>query len=214
MELSKNVDKSSFGDLAREVRLINTINLKSGLFCIPLLLNEVLTYDYENIKLLAKTKRIINKSFINGTDFLRFDDIVIKEKNVLIDKETELKNNIILTSQITNIKDENIKKIIDKLSEIPCIKEILNDSVAGYIKRTFLLSFLYNKGYTKDEAELILKTFISVDKWNNSHCVRTHTQKIYEKYHYNIISCYKIKELGLCPYSDKQNECKKYNNIL
>ena len=37
LELSKNVDRSSFGDLAREVRLINTINLKSGLFCIPLL---------------------------------------------------------------------------------------------------------------------------------------------------------------------------------
>jgi len=113
-----------------------------------------------------------------------------------------------------NLSKEQIGKIKGKLSQFPCIKEIIDSPQAGYWERTLLLNLLNYKGFTQKEMEDILKSFISKSKWARSACTRTHAKHL-SAYNYPMPSCKLIMEkYSLCPHSKDQSKCPFYNKIL
>ena len=193
------VDKSSFGDVAREVRVINTINLKSGLYCVPIKPEELTSI--EEIALIARGQRKFGSDFIFGTKLV---DLSQNDGESLITRKSNEKEEKVSTE----INVEQFKKVY---GDIPCIKDIIEDDHAGYSKRTMFITFMKNKGFTDSEINKVLQEFISDEKWNSSECTRTHVEKI-SKYNYRIASCKSYKSKGLCPV-ENQEECKYYNKL-
>lgn len=199
------IDSSVVGDIARETRLLNTINKRSGLFCIPIKVEEL--NNLEQIKELAKHKRALTSEFLYGHKLLSLKSFDTNEPYQT--KVIEYQDSFRTESKIDT---ERFKK---KASEIPCISEILQNDRAGWNERTLLLGYLQGKGFSVDDAEAVLKSFISEEKWKKSHCTRNHSRK-YFSYGYSLKSCSEIGKLGLCPLLNmkkNQVECKFYEKL-
>ena len=200
-KLNLNVDRSSVGDIARLVRLINTINQKSRLYCIPIHNDEV--NDLEKIKELAKSKRRLDKTFLYGSRL-----VDLKPYDIRTD-EVYNNNNPIEDVEINgeNKEEINFEEFKNEIKGKYCLEEIIDDDMAGWDKRTLLISYLYHTGKSEKNANEIVRKVLSAEKWNNSSCARTHVHKFYLK-GYNRKSCKSIQDLGLCP-----KKCKFYNKL-
>jgi len=205
LNLSKNVDRTVVGDVSREVRLLDSINLKSGLYVIPVKIEEV-----DNVKELAKSWRPLTKDFLYG---VKLYDISSYSNGI---------NYYSLPSINYSFDDPEIKEFqkqvninpdvaIEKLKEVPCLKQVLENDNAGWYERTFLLIFLKENGFTEAEADEILHRFISLEKWQKSSCTRYHAHTIYSR-SYALPSCDTLFMRGICPLSDCKT-CPFYNNL-
>lgn len=197
-------DMSVVGDVARLVRIIGTTNTRSGLYCIPLRKDELISY--QSIKELAKIRRNIDRSFLNGSKLLDIKDYDGYNKNE--DELIEIKSDTLLEPMDLNYFKSNIK-------DIPCINEISEDDYAGWEKRTLLFGYLKSQGYSVVDAKYIIKSILSEEKYKKSSCARTHAEKYYSS-SYSMPSCKRIAEKGLCPlYNMNKNQidCKYYMKL-
>lgn len=201
-KLDVNIDMSVAGDISRIARIPNTINMRSGLYCIPITNDELKTVGY--LQELAKHQRQMIKP--QGLYLLKLTKFDSKSTSY---NETK-------TNESFSDSDEiNFEKFKEFVKDIPCIDDIISDNEAGYKQRTLFLSWCKHMGFTERESQNLLKSFLSKEKWNKSNCARGHAQKIF-KYNYNLPSCKTILNLGLCPFKDVQEQkskCKYYNNI-
>lgn len=201
-ETKAKIDTSVVGDVAREIRIINTINQKSGLYCIPILPEEL--DSYEHIKSISTKPRKIESKFLIGEKLL--------DLNEYSDGEHMDFHNENYFDKIENGGDEiiDIEEFKKSISTIPCLMEIVNNSSAGYSERTLLISYMKSHGYSVEDAHNIIKGFISEEKWNKSKCTRTHAHKYYAG-NYMLPSCRTIASQGNCPIYNKglsQTNCK------
>ena len=193
------VDTSVVGDLAREVRILNTINQKSKLYCIPIKVEEI-----DSAESLAVRPRKLDKSFLYGSTLL---DLQPYQQNI----STNFNFGNAPYTMLRSSFEINTDYVINQLKQIPCIKEILDNSYAGWQERTLLLIFLKENGYSYDDAQKIIKAFIAKDKYEKSICTRNHAAAIYSR-SYKLPSCATINKMGLCPMAD-QKKCRFYNKL-
>ena len=196
---------------ARETRLLNTINMKSGLYCIPLEIED-LEKGMDWIKSLARQKRPLTKDFLYGkypVHLQSYDGERIEEKMKKIGM-ADLNALFVPDGQLGAM---DLQHEVDMLKDIPCMAAFLADENLGYQKRTMLLQKLKYDGLTAQEGDAILRSFLSATKYNNSYCVRTHAEKIINYYNYRRPTCYSIDEKGWCPMHGKQFECKYFNKL-
>ena len=193
------VDTSVVGDLAREVRILNTINQKSKLYCIPIKIDEI-----DSAESLAVRPRKLDKSFLYGSTLL---DLQPYQQGIVENFNYSGFSHITLRSSF----DINTDYVINMLKQVPCIKEVLDNSYAGWQERTLLLLFLKENGYSLEDAQKIVKAFIAKDKYETSTCTRNHAAAIYSR-SYKLPSCSTINKIGLCPLAD-QKKCLFYNKL-
>ncbi len=190
------IDFSVVGDLAREVRLLNTINQKSKLYCIPIKVDEI-----DIAEKLAVSPRKIDRSYLYGKTLLDLSPY-----------QQFINNSAGIGKQEFNSSFElNVEYTINMLKKIPCIKDILENENAGWQQRTLLLIFLKENGYSLNDAQKIIKTFISKEKYETSVCTRNHAAAIYAR-NYRLPNCSFIDKTGLCPVSEKTS-CPFYNKL-
>jgi hypothetical protein len=176
-------DPAVIGDLRRVVRIPNTLNIKhkeQQYYCIPISYNELINKTYEEIKLLASYPRETKDDFINGHRLLNISEW---DSNILI-KEHHNAQNIISDVEISD--------------EIPpCIKELMKDPMLGNTGRIQVILFFRDLGYTRDEVEDLLYSFLSEEKFN--HCVHEEhlIDYLFEK-NYIFNDCIVQKENGFC----------------
>lgn len=201
------IDMTVF-DIAREVRLLNTINMRTGLYCIPIKKEEL--NDMNFIRETAKTIRALSPDYLYEGNMLSLKPY---DNNIPIDTHTQMASfddlgNLFSTKSVIN-PDIFIKSVED----IPCLKEIVEDDKAGWHSRSWLLSYMKNKGYSMNDAEAVIKAFISKEKWNKSNCTRSHARNFYSR-NYMLLSCEQVAAMGLCPLAKKQSDCKHYNKLV
>jgi len=203
--LSKNVDRTVIGDISREVRLIDSINLKSGLYVIPVKIEEL-----NNAKELAKNKRILTKEFLYGKKLFDISSYSNGENYRSLPTVNYISDDPYINEFQKHI-NINPDLVIEKLKEVPCLKQVLENDNAGWYDRTFLLIFLKENGFTEVEANEILNKFMSPEKWQRSNCTRSHTQIIYNR-SYALPSCDTLFIKGICPLTDCKS-CPFYNQL-
>jgi hypothetical protein len=199
-----SVDTSVIGDLAREVRILNTINQKSGLYCIPVRIEEIGDKALE----LAKRPRNIDSSFLYGKVLLNLS---------LYDTEEvfNYSRKSVSDFHMATEKPVDFEEFYSRVSNIPCINEILDNDMAGWQERSLLLSYMKYQGYTVDDAENIIKSFINKEKYNKSVCVKNHARSYYSRT-YLVPSCHAVSRMGLCPIArmgKALNTCLFYNKL-
>ncbi len=208
-------DTTSFGDLARETRLLGSINRRSNKYVIPLT-KEDLEKGIEYIQDLANNKiDLTQKYIIQNTllDLKEWDTDKQQNRNI-----QQRDYNIKYETQKYNIKDNEMSLFIFNkfIEKFPCIKAIFENygkdkKTAGYHQRTFILSFLKNHGFSSKFANDIIHKLLSNDNKGNSHCAQTHAYNFY-RYNYNIPFCKSLKERGICPLLEQQKS-KCYNKL-
>lgn len=204
-ELDIEPDMKLVGNTAAEIRIVNTVNTRSGLYCVPLT-KDLLYKDRKEIMDYAKTKHQLTDEMLIGNKLVTLK-LFDTEVTYGSDKGDETKNNF-----DDGIFTANAEKVIQKLNDIPCMNEIINNPLAGYNERSILLCYLKYRIPLKS-AEALLKSFIDKEKWDKSMCTRRHAMNIY-KAPYTPYSCASIKENGFCPLASHQKDCKYYNKLL
>jgi len=206
LSLSKNVDRTVIGDISREVRLIDSINLKSGLYVIPVKIEEL-----NNVKELAKNKRILTKEFLYGKKLFDISSYSNGINYNSLPSSISYMSDDPYINELQKHMNANLDLIIEKLKKIPCLKQVLENDNAGWYERTFLLIFLKENGFTEVEANEILHKIISPEKWQRSYCTRSHAQTIYNR-SYALPSCDTLFIRGICPLTDCKS-CPFYNKL-
>jgi hypothetical protein len=146
-------------DLMRFARLPNTINIKSGRYCIPLTAEEIY-YTRNEIEKLAKTSRNIDNNNPGK-------EIDIQEYCTGDMLEVEFHSSEGLSSLGTNLSDD-----------IPrCVLFALKQGDCGYDQRYAVITALRDLGYSQEETQSILKKYLSTEKYN--HCVFEEDQVTY-----------------------------------
>ena len=174
-------DMAVVGDLRRVTRMPNTLNMKhkEHYYCIPLTLDELLDMSYEDIRCLAKQPRL-EQDFINGHRTLNissWDHVIISEK-------CSEKQNIVINNEI----NDDIP---------PCIHHATKDPTFGYAGRVQLILFFRDLGYTKEEVDEILYSFLSEEKYNHSTYDEKQIEHLFEK-DYIFSDCLVQKQNGFC----------------
>lgn len=188
-------DPAVVGDLRRVSRMLNSMNLKTHLYCIPLQYNELMNFTYESICDMAKSIDDIpsvDRYFI-GERYLDISDFD-KEENVPKDLKTDI--------NINNIKVQE--------GYPPCIEEMLRSPELGYWGRGQLILYLRDDGYSFEEILLILKTILSEHKYH--HCVHEEEQPYYLYFTREDLlfaSCQTLQDNGFCS-PNKCNGCYLY----
>ena len=185
-------DSSVVGDLRRVSRMLNSMNLKTHLYCISIQYNELMNFTYESICEMAKNiddapttdNVFLGKKYLDLTDF----DITDKPKslNYKINK-----NNIQVQNKFP-----------------PCILEMLKNPELGYYERGQLILYLRDDGYSFYEILTILKNVLSEKKYY--HCTQQEGQVEYLYFvRENMLfsSCQTLKSNGLCPSDTCQGQC-------
>lgn len=176
-------DLAVVGDLRRLCRVPHTINIKSGLYCIPLTYEDLQNKTYKEICEYAMKDR--NKKDIFYGDTL----IDLKEYDFY---------NAANDYNSYYYRNEGVDVInIDKFS--PCINAFLSDLYLGYKERTDLIIYLRDMGYSYDDVIQILEEHLSEEKFN--HCVyeEKQVQRLFEKDMLLMRSCNTLRSLDLCP---------------
>ena len=184
-------DSSVVGDLRRVSRMLNSMNLKTHLYCIAIQYNELMNFTYESICEIAKDindkstdKYYLGKKYLDLSDFDVADEP--KSLNYKINK-----NNI----QVQN-------------GFPPCILEMLKNPELGYYERGQLILYLRDDGYSFYEILTILKNVLSEKKYY--HCTQEEGQVEYLYFvRENMLfsSCQTLKSNGLCPSDICQGQC-------
>lgn len=177
-------DSSVVGDLRRVSRMLNSMNLKTHLYCISIQYNELMNFTYDSICEMAKNiddapkvdKAFLGKKYLDLTDF----DIEDKSKplNYKIDK-----NNIKVQKEFP-----------------PCILAMLRNPDLGYYERGQLIIYLRDQGYSFYEILMVLKSFLSEEKYY--HAVEEENQPEYLYFVREMLlfgNCDTQKDNGICP---------------
>ena len=182
-------DPAVVGDVRRVTRLVNSMNLKTRKYCIPISYEELLNNTYEDICKMASHVRH-TKDYIYGNKYLCISDWDIDE--VL---EPVTPQNIIQDGKISNDLP-------------PCIENFLQNPQLSHMERVQLILFFRDLGYTQDEIEGIFHSFLSDDKFH--HCVNEEhqIQHVIEK-NYLFSNCDIQKLNGFCP-SEECAGCNLY----
>lgn len=176
-------DSSVVGDLRRVSRMLNSMNLKTHLYCIPIAYNELMNFTYESICGMAKTIGDIStdRTFVGGKylDISDFDNNnESKTLNYRIDKD--------------NIQVHQ--------GFPPCILEMLKNPELGYYERGQLIIYLRDQGYSFYEILMVLKSFLSEEKYY--HAVEEENQPEYLYFVREMLlfgNCDTQKDNGICP---------------
>lgn len=216
------VDPHLIGNLAGEIRLLNTINLKSGLYCVPLTLEDIFSQNEKNIKIKAmKKQKLFSNIHLFGKNLISLknydSDINSDMKNYSFNNNNNsninISNKIIFSNQTKNVI--NFEKFKESIKDIPCLNNVVNNKEAGYEERKLLLAYLHSHAFSEWESYNIMKSFLSEDKWKKSSCARNNTHDWYKwkKENSMMISCNKINSINLCPLKNRLKSCKYYNKL-
>ena len=184
-------DLSVVGDLRRVSRMLNSMNLKTHLYCIPIQYNELMNFTYESICEIAKD----------------IDDISISDYYYLGEKYLDISEFDAEEPKALNydINKDNIKV---QQGFPPCIIEMLKNPDLGYYERGQLIVYLRDDGYSFTEILTVLKQVLSEKKYY--HCTVEEGQVEYLYFvRENLLfaSCQTLKDNGLCPSSTCQGQC-------
>ncbi len=190
MKTNTTSDSSVVGDVRRVSRMLNSMNLKTHLYCIPIAYNELMNFTYDSICDMAKTiGENVDSCFVGGNylDISGFDSSdESKPLNYKIDK-----NNIQVQQGFP-----------------PCIVEMLKNPYLGYYERGQLIIYLRDDGYSFYEILAILKRVLSEEKYY--HCTIEEGQVEYLYFVRDRMlfsSCQTLKSNGLCPSDTCAGQC-------
>lgn len=197
VKLSK-VDKAVIGDISRLARIPNSINQKSGLYCIYLSLTEVLNLNFEDIKKLALRPRNYFDSGEELIDLSKFDiDTPIQNG-----KHNNLYNTLEpKTFNITRLNEEEFNNIVNILP--PCIKNFVNeyDGASSFYKKRFdMILFLRDFGLDLEMITKFLYTLMTEKKFKKV-MREERIDRVYEK-EYASPACNTLKIDFKCVYCD------------
>ena len=190
---NSDVDSHILGDVARLMRIPNTLHLESNLYCIPITTEDlILGKNY----ILNKAKsQNFNFTFYGKElfDISKFDNGIINHIPPLIFKVKE-KVEISIDKQ----------KLLNELP--PCLQNILIQPYIYWNQRFHLLKYFQDSGYSDFEIESIMKIFTDgkvhpVKKTNNWNIDIMNVQNRYLRRNKSFFSCKKIKGEMLCPIS-------------
>lgn len=146
--ITKCVDTKIY-DKKRLLRIPNTINHKTGLYKVPVTINQVKDFTYEQMKEYASEAKTVNKMKIymrnqkaNDAFYGWIEEIREEEKKT--------------------INHKMARQFLEKKELLPCVKYILqNGSTQGGRNNTTnaLASALFQLGKTYDEALEIMQTW-------------------------------------------------------
>jgi hypothetical protein len=165
-------------DLMRFARVPNTINLKTGLFCIPLSPNMIY---WSRGKILKRAKRQRFTFGVEPGDLFKISKFDVQTHKV---KYAE---------PIGDVSDDI------EGDELPlCVVNSLKDGYCGYKERYAIITALRDMGYTRGETKDILKKYLDPQKYE--HCVKQEDQVnyLYDHLHLLFPSCYNQKKDGYC----------------
>ena len=181
-ETNTESDMAVVGDLRRVARMLNTLNLKHKVkhYCIPITYDELLGLSYDEINELALHSRD-DEDFINGHRLLNISEW----DNVIVDNKEHHQQKVVFDT-----------KINDELP--PCIEEFMKDPMLGNMGRMQLILFFRDLGYSEEEVEELLLSFLSDEKFNHSIYEEKQIQHLFMK-DYLFSDCNVQKQNGLCP---------------
>lgn len=202
--LDLEIDLSSFGDVARETRIINTMNMRSHRYCIPLTDDDILRgQDFIERKALARVP--LEPAHMLGSTLVSLKPF---DSGVSMSNGRHDRIDIYKTTNSVHYSH-----FIKHYGDIPCVENVLTTKEPGWPARTFILTFMMGKGYSINDAQEIMKSFISEHKWSESSCTREHAGEVYAR-GYFIPSCATLAEKGICPLAGKQHSCRYFNRLL
>lgn len=177
-------DKQVVGDLRRVSRMPNTINLKTGLYCIPLKKDEIELTEPE-IHFIAKKQR-------SGKFPIGKDKIELRDYDT-IDKRFEHK-----------IEYED-RKLGEDICGVPkCVEASLMRGYANYQERYAIITCLRDLAYSQSDTEAIIEKYLTAVKPSGStyaeHCIEEEQQveKLYNRHDLVFPGCQTIQSNGFC----------------
>ena len=185
-------DNAVVGDLRRPARLVNTMNLKTQKYCIPITYDELQNKTYQEISDLAICERHVD-DFINGSSKLDISAWDGMDPN-LIPKTPQ---------SVVMPKIE----VVDKMP--PCIEKFLQDPQLSHKERFQLMLFLRDLGYTYDEIEKIFYGFLDDDKFYHMTEEEHQIQNVCPRDEFTFSPCHMQKMNGYCP-SEECAGCNLY----
>ena len=165
----------------RVSRIPNTINLRTGMFCIPITLEE-LEKDLDDIHQLAKKPRKVNNK--NGNklvDLEKCDQSTIK---------FDFNN---LTSDVEGCQTVDLEYIPR------CVKAALERGTCRHRERYYIITALRDLGYSEEAVFKILEKYLLEKHFE--HCIDEEGQLDYlfnERQDLLFPSCMTIKADGFC----------------
>ena len=178
-ETNSSSDPAIIGDITRLVRIPNTINIKSHKYCIAITYDMLMNYDYDKIYQLASHKGPCY-DYYNGHKLLDISKW---------DGEKYIKNNASYTVNTKAILSNDIP---------PCIQKMMEDKNLGWKNRTFVITCLRDLGYTRDEIESILHSFLTEEKFYHSVFEEKQLERLVDVEDTLFASCKTLKEYDLC----------------
>lgn len=216
-DLNMPVDSSCIGRKEKLMRIINSRNNKTKLYCISLESEDLLkgiNYIRElakkprKIKILGKkTLNFIKEFDIQDTTYVNIPNFDFKTQDIQFDEKY-------MSMNALGIEIEGIP---------PCIQYLININDHSYDERRFLILYFKYCGLSLENTRSLLKLILNPSKYyhvtgekigkiDRKYLGRVENQDIslYKKDYY--ISCNKIKSIGLC--SDKCNFKDVLHNLV
>ena len=166
-------------DLMRISRLPNSINIKSGLFCIPLNAKD-LYLSKEEIMEMAKSQRHIEMD-LSG-DLLSLEEY---------DREAGLYE--FAEAEPIPIEDEFLEKMLPS-----CVLNLLSKGDCVRDERYLIITAMRDNLVSREDVRKTLKTYLTEKKYK--HCVFEEDQVnyLYDNEHLLFKNCETIQQDGLC----------------
>ena len=168
-------------DLMRIARLPNTINLRTGLFCIPLTPDE-LYLEKEEIYEMAKTQKTPLSFALNKKKRINLDFFDGQEHEV--DYAQTVESGVDL-----DLDDDDIPE---------CVKNNLMMPDCNYLERYAIITALRDLSYKKEDIRKLLKKSLTAKKYN--HCMYEERQLDYLFQRQDLLfpGCEVLKAQGMC----------------
>ena len=215
-------DWITHGDTSQMIRVPGTYNVRSGLFCLTLEL-ENLKLVYKELDKLAEQQPLMKMKAISEgkrLDLREYDEKISEEDFI---HEGELVTDFDLSED----EMENIIKILksyhvnyDKLAQ--CVRTMMGNNFLDWRQRFLLINIMKNLGLSEQDTEKLMSVVLWTEpdpknpderkRYNwAEHCIQKERQ-IYYIYHksYGIPSCKSGRNLGfqilgLCDDCESQN---------
>jgi len=218
------VDVHILGNIAQMIRIPNTMNPKSKLYCIPLRHEEIIA-GLEVVRELAKEQRINGGNYWMGEkplDINALSGYVTGIEGELAQSMREAGGNYDLTVKF----DDTF------LATVPaCVANILKKGWTSWEEFFMVAVYFKEKGMPYEACEQVIRRYLIVPRRHSS-CGSTHTdaghmlgegcrrrqnslKMIYDTLgtsrDYTFPSCRKIRGMGVCPFkTDAECNCKIY----
>jgi hypothetical protein len=170
-------------DIPRIARIPNTMNMKSGLFCIPLSYEDIEKKTKEEIKELARYQRFENPHVkeLAKIDLTAYDD----DPDTFEPREP---------TKVNRPLEE--KRLQERLPK--CVQVALEHGDCGYQERFLIILALKDLNYSIENTKKILKKYLTEAKYNHCVCEENQLKYLYDR-DFFFSSCNKIRNDGLCP---------------